>query len=327
MSAYAERGTAASAPDRLIFSLFIALALHATVLFGVSFSPTDQDRSHRSTLEIVLVQHRSETTPQESDFLAQANQEGGGEQPDPARPATPFKAPFVSSEAALALASRPRALPSSEARSSLGNEHAAAPLEVSDSEHVMTADEAVLRQHVTDEPPASSNPKVAEQRAEVVLPPADAAPIEAIDAESLVSRSLAMASLSAELDEKLQAYAKRPRRKFISAKTREYKYASYMEAWRTKVERIGNLNYPDEARRQKLSGSLRLGVALNPNGTINEIVLRRSSGHAVLDDAAIRIVKLAAPFAPFPEDIRKDTDILHIERTWQFLRNNRLASK
>lgn len=326
VSAYVGGAAMAEAPNRLVFSLFLAVALHAAVLFGVGFTPTEKDRAHRSTLEIVLVQHRSETTPQESDFLAQANQEGGGQRPDPARPSTPFKAPFVTSEASLALASRPRREPPSETKASPGKDYAEVASEVPESEQVMTATEASRQQWVPERAAASPEAKADQQRQEVALPRIDAASIEAIDAESLVSRSLAMASLSAELDQKLEAYAKRPRRKFISAKTREYKYASYMEAWRTKVERIGNLNYPDQARRQKLSGSLRLGVALNANGTINEIVLRRSSGHKVLDDAAIRIVKLAAPFAPFPENIRKDTDILHIERTWQFLRNNRLAS-
>ncbi len=100
-----------------------------------------------------------------------------------------------------------------------------------------------------------------------------------------------------------------------------------MEAWRQKVERIGNLNYPDEARRRKLSGNLLLDVALNPDGSINEITLRRSSGERALDDAAVRIVKLAAPYAKFPDDIRKDVDILHIERTWQFLSGNRFVSR
>ena len=143
----------------------------------------------------------------------------------------------------------------------------------------------------------------------------------------IINRSLAMTSLSAEIDRRLQAYAKRPKRKWITARTKEHKYAAYMEAWRAKVEKIGNLNYPDEARRKKLSGSLMLDVALNPDGTINEIVLRRSSGHRVLDDAAIRIVRLAAPFARFPDDIREETDILHIERTWQFLGSNQLFAR
>jgi protein TonB len=140
-------------------------------------------------------------------------------------------------------------------------------------------------------------------------------------ATSLLANSFKIAALSAEIKRKLEAKAERPRRKFISASTREYKYAAYMEAWRAKVERVGNLNYPDEARRRKLSGNLILDVALNPDGSINEIIVRRSSGYKFLDAAAIRIVKLASPFAPFPDNIRAETDILHITRTWQFLNN------
>jgi len=92
------------------------------------------------------------------------------------------------------------------------------------------------------------------------------------------------------------------------------------------VERIGNLNYPDEAKRKQLSGNLLLDVAINPDGTLNSVNVVRSSGHKVLDDGAIRIVKLAAPFAPFPDDIRRTTDILHIIRTWQFQSDNSLYS-
>jgi protein TonB len=136
-----------------------------------------------------------------------------------------------------------------------------------------------------------------------------------------------MATLNAQIEDKLRAYAERPRRKFINARTREYKYAAYMEAWRAKVERVGNLNYPDQARRENLSGSLLLDVALRPDGSIESVNLRRSSGYPVLDDAAMRIVRLAAPYAPFPADIREETDILHIERTWQFLGSNRLFAR
>ena len=134
-----------------------------------------------------------------------------------------------------------------------------------------------------------------------------------------MTNSLKMAALSSEVQRKLETRAKRPKRTFISASTREYKYAAYMEAWRAKVERVGNLNYPEEARRRKISGQLVLDVALNPDGKINQITIRSSSGHKVLDDAAIRIVELAAPYAPFPEAIRAETDVLHITRTWQFL--------
>jgi len=146
-------------------------------------------------------------------------------------------------------------------------------------------------------------------------------------AAALVRRSLAMASLAAEVDQRMEAYAKRPRRKWISARTREHKYAAYMEAWRAKVERVGNLNYPDEARRRSLSGELLLDVALAADGSVSDVIVRRSSGHKVLDDAAQRIVELAAPYARFPESIRKETDILHIQRTWRFLTGNRFASR
>jgi protein TonB len=109
-----------------------------------------------------------------------------------------------------------------------------------------------------------------------------------------------------------------PRQRYISASTKEYAPASYMEAWRRKVERIGTINYPEEAKRRDLSGDLMLDVALRPNGSVLKIKVVRSSGHKVLDDAAKRIVYLAAPFGAFPEEIKKDTDILHILRTWNF---------
>ena len=140
-------------------------------------------------------------------------------------------------------------------------------------------------------------------------------------AAQLLTRSFALASLNAELQQRLDSKAKRPRRKYISANTREYLYAAYMEAWRAKVERIGNMNYPNAARERRLSGNLLLDVAINPNGSVKEITVRRSSGHKVLDDAAIRIVELAAPFARFPDAVLEEVDILHITRTWKFVNN------
>lgn len=130
--------------------------------------------------------------------------------------------------------------------------------------------------------------------------------------------------LTAELDQRSKAAAMKKKRKHISASTQEYKYAAYMDAWRRKVENIGNLNYPDEAKRKKLYGSLLLHVSVNANGTIEHIRIARSSGHKILDDSAVRIVRLAAPFAPFPASIRKEVDILDITRTWQFRSGNQL---
>ena len=146
------------------------------------------------------------------------------------------------------------------------------------------------------------------------------------DAAPTESRSLETAALSAEIERKLRTWAERPRRKWISARTREDRFAAYMVEWRRKVERVGNLNYPDRAARLGLSGNLLLEVALNPDGTVADIALRRSSGEPILDDAAVRIVKLAAPFAPFPPGIAEDVDILHIERTWFFHSDRGLTS-
>lgn len=142
----------------------------------------------------------------------------------------------------------------------------------------------------------------------------------------LASTSREIDRLTAELDRKNLARSKWQRHKKLTASTREYKYASYLDAWVKKVERIGNLNYPDEARRNKLFGNLILHVALLADGSVKEINVKKSSGYKLLDDAAIRIVRLSEPFAAFPPNIRQETDIIDIIRTWQFRNNNQLSS-
>lgn len=179
-------------------------------------------------------------------------------------------------------------------------------------------------------PPAEPAPQppqlVAEQAPTQVeqVPKEAATPPERISAAELINRSMELVNLEEQLRQSIQAYSKQPREKFISASTREFKYANYMNDWVAKVERVGNLNYPDEARRKKLSGKLLLDVALNADGSVKSIRLVRSSGYKVLDDAAIRIVKLASPFPPLPAEIRAETNVLHIIRTWEFLSSNRL---
>lgn len=320
-----SEGFFTAAIGRWAVALATAVAVHAAVILGVSFSPVEGKRVERNTLDIVLVQHRAERPPDKADYLAQASHKGGGDRPSKTRPAAPLPAPFVNKKASITASPPPTEQEVPDVSDYAKSSPAVSVPDRPKREPILAVHAPSAEHPVINEAAEEPETQLVEER-----PPSPAVPpqrAQALDAASLVNRTLAMASLSAELDEKLKAYAKRPRRKFISAQTREYKYAAYMEAWRAKVERVGNLNYPDEARRRKLSGNLLLGVALNPDGTINDIVLRRSSGYKVLDDAAIRIVKLAAPFSPFPEDIRADTDILHIERTWQFLRSNRLASR
>lgn len=298
--------------ERLGVSVMLALAVHALVVFGITFIPEDPAKESRNTLDIILVPKKTETPPEKADFLAQASQEGGGESPEKARPTTPTPAPMVAAEPNVTAAAPAPAPPPPPAP------------EPPPEKPVLTQEKAPVKVEPVEKPPPET-PEPEPQPEPAPEPEPAAKP--RISAAQLINRSLEMATLSAELDVRMKRYAERPRRKYINARTREYKYAAYMEAWRAKVERVGNLNYPDAARRRGLSGSLLLDVSLNADGSINKINLRRSSGEKVLDDAAMGIVRLAAPFAPFPDGIREETDILHIERTWQFLGSNRLFAR
>lgn len=338
--------------DRLGLTLCLAILFHAIVILGVGFQHRDRITPRFETLDIVLVQTRSEEAPPEAQFLAQANQLGGGEDEETQRPSSPLYAPLPAAVAAVPTAPMPPPImepqPASRAAASMRPEpmpvrpaprretaRAAKPAEPvhelaaeTQTPETTVAKPATPPKGKAQHEPAkteSEDPSVTELAAGSEQPQAEQSPASP-SAAILVARSFAIASLNAEIQNQLENKSKRPRRKFISANTREYKYAAYMEAWRAKVERVGNLNYPDEARREKLSGSLILDVALNADGSINELTVRRPSGHQVLDDAAVRIVRLAAPYAPFPEEFNKDVDILHITRTWQFQNSSRFTA-
>jgi protein TonB len=268
--------------DRLALTLFLAIALHTLIILGVSFTPGDRnDRPpDLPTLDITVVQKRT-PSPDEADYLAQADQDGAGNVTEKVRPrqATPEPAPAVP----------------------------ASPMEP-EPERVVTQPEA--RQQISENRSAAPNTE-----------------IRNLTAAQLINRSIEMVTLEEQLDQSPEVYSRQPRQVFISARTREFKYANYLNDWVNKVERVGNLNYPEQARRQGISGSLLLDVALNADGTVRDITVLRPSGHAMIDEAAIRIVNLAAPFAPLPNDIRKEADVLHITRTWEFSSNNTLRSK
>ncbi len=313
--------------DMMAMALSFAIILHAAGIFGISFSGNDQP--DMKDIEVILVQQSSKEAPEEVDFLAQANSEGGGESEDSERPATPFVAPNPEQSPEIVTPSVIPFEPMNKRK--LEKQVSETELSVVEEESEEKLEELIVVERVKTEiqiPKLQSKPKAKAVEAEKLEPENQPQPQpETPSVTELMSRSLSMASLSAEIDRRLEAKAKRPRRDFISASTREYKYASYMEAWRAKVERIGNINYPDEARRNRLSGILRMTVALNADGTINEITIDKSSGHQVLDDAALQIVRLASPYASFPENIRKTVDILHITRTWKFLHNSTFSGK
>lgn len=334
MSALTHPGPPPVTPgDRLGLTLCLAIILHALVVLGVSFSASEKSPPRLETMEIILVPERSREADPEADFLAQADLQGGGEAPAPERPSAPLPSVLPAPEPAVVASPPPPSQPPaaeqpepvvepSPPAAAAATEAAPEPAPISEPEHLVVATEAPAQ--AEPRPQAAPAAPAPPESAEDPLPRAEPAPPTAA---SLIDSSFAIASLQATVDDQYQAQAQRPRRKFVSASTRDYKFAAYMEAWRAKVERVGNLNYPDEARRQRLTGALILDVALKPDGSVEEITIRRSSGHRILDDAAVRIVHLAAPYAPFPDDIRQEVDVLHITRTWQFLNSNRLRSE
>lgn len=314
-------------------TLFLAIVVHAVAVLGVTFQAEDKPEPNYDTMEVILVQQQSKP-PEEADYLAQANLEGGGDSEEKLSPQTPLPAPFPdpNPEVAAPPPADPAPPPTPETTVETPAEVTAPePLPEPEMLAAETPEPAELtavdETEPAEEPPADTEPEpqetTAETEPEQVARTEPTPPRPTPSAAALISSSQKIAALNAEIRRKMQAQAERPRRKFISASTKEYKYASYMEAWRAKVERVGNLNYPEEARKRGLTGSLILDVALRPDGAVDQITVRRSSGNKILDDAAIRIVELSAPFAPLPDNIRAETDILHITRTWQFLNNER----
>ena len=286
----AIKATPAVTPgDRLGMMLFLGAMLHGLIILGVSFtSPEPAKTPPAPTLDIILVQNKSAKTPDKADYLAQANQDGGGNVDKKAHLSKPVQGPSLKPNTSISKKT-PRLARSLE------------PKKV--KKKVVTSSKG---KNIVLSKPDKKAPRKQQN---------------ITDTQRLISRSLEIASLTAEVNKKITNYANRPRKKHISARTREFAPAAYMAAWTRKVERIGNLNYPDEARRQKLSGRLRLTVAINKDGSIREIKINQPSGHKVLDDSAIRIVKLGAPYARIPNSIKEagePVEILYITRTWEF---------
>lgn len=290
-------GASAPPEDNLLFyTLLVAVALHGLLIFGLHFELPQASREEPvRSLEITVVRPQPAEPPEEAQFIAEANRQGGGNVEEAARPT-------------VVPATEPPAPPQTTLSARTETPPPPRPQPVA-SEPEIAGPEAETQQ-VTDQQPTGARR----------TPPPTASQL-------LANVQQEIESLTAELDRKTHLYAKHPRRKAISAATREHKYAAYLEAWRRKVENVGNLNYPEEARRHRIYGDLILHVAVRADGSVENVRVVRSSGHSVLDNAAIGIVELAAPFAPFPQSIKADVDILDITRTWQFMRGDRLGSR
>ncbi|MGN6228516.1 MAG: energy transducer TonB [Dyella sp.] len=270
--------------------MLFSLLFHGVLLLGITFQFV-KPASSLPTLDVTLVNVANQQAPDKADFLAQANNRGGGDRDRAERPSNAFTGPLPKPTPGIASARVQATTP--------------APQPPTDQRLITTrGDSRFSVDASTGKPQVTSDPN---------------------DRAAELRREQEIAQLAAELRHKNEAYAKRPKKKYISANTREYAYAAYMRGWSDRVERIGNLNYPSEARRRQLHGELLLTVGLNRDGGISSIEVIKSSGSPLLDAAAERIVRLAAPFPPIPRD--KGVDELYITRTWQFLPGDILRNK
>ena len=284
---------AVTAADRLGLTLFLAAAMHGLVILGVGFAPVDRSEDIPQALDVVLVQQQTDEAPERADYLSTVDSAGGGTSEARERPRAPVSSPERTARAGLA----------------------PAPLEAGAPEPAPAAPEPVITQRET-EFVAATERRRPETRTETTRRQA-----EEIEYEARVAR------LAAEVDNALTEYAQRPRKLFVTARTRASVAAGYMHDWVQTVERIGNTNYPPDARRQGLSGNLVLVVAVRADGSLHDVHVRASSGQPLLDRAAERIVRLAAPFQRFPDELRAETDLLYITRTWEFTSGNRLETR
>lgn len=284
--------TVNSPPDPIGATLLFSLLLHGVLLLGITFHFVKPTPS-LPTLDVTLVNVANRQAPDKADFLAQANNAGGGQSDRAARPsdlfsgAIPRPDPGIAAQPVEATTPRPR--------------------------------EATPTRMVTTR--GASDFRVSSDTAQTEVDPHEQTPTAAE-----LKRQQAIAQLAAELRQKKVDYAKRPKVKYLTASTREYAYAAYMRGWSDRVERIGNLNYPEEARRRGLHGDVLLTVVLDLDGSIKSIEVIQSSGQKILDAAAERIVRLAAPFPPAPRNAER-IDELNITRTWRFQPNNVLQTR
>ncbi len=300
-------------------AIWLSVLVHGAIL-SIKFEPELRKLADKlPSLNVVLVNAKTKTAPDKAELLAQANLDLGGNTDKNKQMKTALPAPIQKT-------TEVKLQPNSETRSAaksakLKAQEAREQKRVDDLEkqaqELLTQINGTKKiQSNPTQNAASAEPEQGEQKIKS----------KTLDRADLIAASLEMDKLQAQIDKQQSEYQKRPKKRHIGARTKEYRFALYVESWRQKVERIGNMNYPEAAKAQKLYGQLQMTVAIKSDGSLESIEIDRPSNHKVLDDAAKRIVELAAPYAVFPADIKKDTDILYITRTWTFTQEDSLAT-
>ncbi len=273
--------------DRLMTTLFLAGLFHGIVILGVSFGVRGAfNPDSLPTLEVLLVSNRLPESPdnRDADYLAQRSQQGSGNTTEARRAESPQSSLFPIDNPGIP---QGQALASQQA----GRERAS-------PEVLASSGRAPQAIRLADATERNTGP----QQTPLLMRAGPVSPLPSTDdSEQLVIKGRSEREL------------------VVTPDTRESDVAVYLDAWKRKVERIGTLNFPLEARRRGLSGSPVLEVAVRSNGVMEDIVVRRSSGHAELDQAALAILKLATPFDPFPRELNERHDVLRFAYEWQFL--------
>ncbi len=278
----------------LTLALSASLVFHA-ILLSIHFRlPEALLRNTENALDVVLVNSKHARKPKDAQVYAQTNLDGGGDSEQNDRATTPL----------------PPSVTTREGNDIIETQRRVARLEAQQRE---------LMTRLKAEAMTRAAPRHNEK---TPLQPAPPVP-SGLD---LANRALAIARLEAQIDRQANEYNKRPRKKNIGTRAEEYRFAQYVEDWRQNIERIGNLNYPDAAKG-RWYGSLVLTVTILADGQIKDVEVNRSSGVQLLDEAAKRIVRMSAPYAAFPGDIRRDTDIIEITRKWTFTRADQLLTQ
>lgn len=286
-----------SASDRLGFSLFFATILHAMLILGVGFGVHfSRNPNPASMIEVTMVLTKTHQAPLDATHIASENQLASGSRDLTNQPSAPFIG------------------------TSLLETKGIAPVQMSPNE-TPASENNIQQERVLTQDTANSIVNVEESLQEQEQS-------QQLKQEVHAAQELELAKLVAEVTQEQQDYAKRPRINYIdtlSAKTATE--ASYVREWVEKVERIGNLNYPDEVRRKRLTGALILSVLINHDGEVMRMEIRSSAGKSILDEAAKKIVRIASPFKPFPQEMRDNYDQLMVTRTWLFGKDNTLLTR
>lgn len=277
------------------FTVAIALSLvFHSILLLITFGFPDSlaSKNMPKAIEVVLVNSKSHTRPVKADALAQADLDGGGNTEEARRAKTNLPAlPDMPADADVSLASKRVQELETEAQRLMTQ--------------LKTSQQMVEPQTIAHDPVlATDAPVVADS------------PHERTE----------IARLEAQIAKEWEAYQELPKRKFVGARTQGAVEAQYLDAWRQRIERVGTANFPEEAKREGLFGTVMVTVAVRADGTVEKIDIDRSSGSPVLDAAVEKIVQLAGPFKPFPDPLRKEADILHITRNWSFTRSDVLVT-